>query len=489
MPRTRFPGFVGPSYRSQSVNADCQMTMNWYPEQIESGDGASPIVLYPTPGLKLFCDLSNGVAPTTRGLFSINGRQFGACGVEFSEMSSAGVKTVQGNILNDTSLCSFASSPQQLLFSSAGTAYVFDLVANTLNALPANTFSGPVSLVGYSDGFFLALIADTGKFYVSSVLNATDWTTNGAGLVSIFPDTVISMLVDHREIWFFSATKTAVYFNSGGAFPFTPVPGGFIEQGTAAKLSPARLDNTIFWLGSDDRGKGIVWRASGYTPQRVSNHAVEFAIQSYKQISDATGFAYQDQGHNFYVLYFPTADKTWCYDVNTQLWHERGYWQSNIGQFSAARYRCHNFNPTFGKHLVGDWKTGKVYDMSINYLDDAGNAIRRVRRAPHVAKDRNWVFHKELEPYFETGLGPQPPLLDGDGNPRDPQAMLRFSNDAGHTWSNELVRDCGQAGQFKKRAMFRRLGRARDRVYEISVTDPIPWRLVDAFIDVEVGIS
>jgi hypothetical protein len=37
------------------------------------------------------------------------------------------------------------------------------------------------------------------------------------------------------------------------------------------------------------------------------------------------------------------------------------------------------------------------------------------------------------------------------------------------------------------RVRFLRLGRARDAVFEIQCSDPIPWRLVDSFIDVEAG--
>ena len=54
---------IGPSYTSQSVNADCQSTINLYPEVIESGAGNSQIVLYPSPGLKSFVDLTPIVPP------------------------------------------------------------------------------------------------------------------------------------------------------------------------------------------------------------------------------------------------------------------------------------------------------------------------------------------------------------------------------------------------------------------------------------------
>lgn len=431
---------------------------------------------------------------SVRGIFSINGRTFAVAGANFTEIFSNGTSLVRAAVSNDSFPVSMASSAQQLLLASAGTAYVFDLMANTLTAIPGATFSGTVSLVGYSDGFFIALISNSSTFYISAPLDANDWVTNGSAIVSVFPDNIVSMIVDHREIWFFSASKTVVYYDSGAIFPFDVVAGGFIEQGIAAKFSPVRLDNTIFWLGSDDRGAGVVWRAQGYTPARVSNHAIEFAFQGYTRIDDVVAFGYQDQGHTFYVMYFPAADKTWVYDSATNMWHERGFYSLAIAQFKAAHYQVHTFN--FGKHLVGDWSSDSIYEMNIpvedgagawKFATDNGNPIRRVRRTPHISNEQSRVFYHRLQVYLESGLGPTPPLLDGAGKARDPQLLLRWSNDSGHTWSNEMVADVGKTGDFSKRAVFRRLGSARDRVFEISCSDPIPWRIVDAYLSSEQG--
>lgn len=254
-----------------------------------------------------------------RSLFTINGRSFGIAQDRFSELFPNLTSIMLGNVANDSQIATMAASGQQLLLASGGFLYLLDLGTNAFSQIPAATFSGPVSQVGYSDSFFIVLIKDSNEFFVSGPLDATDWTTNGASLVSVFPDKLVSMLVDHREIWFWSKTKAVVYYDSGNIFPFDVVPSGFIEQGCVAQFSPVKLDNTIFWLGSDDRGAGVVWRASGYTPQRVSNHAVEFAMQGYDRIDDAIGYSFQMQGHSFYHLYFPTADKSWRYDTATNM--------------------------------------------------------------------------------------------------------------------------------------------------------------------------
>lgn len=409
-------GLIGPSYTSQSVNADAQSTINWYPEIIESQSGNAPIVLYPTPGTKTFIDLAPGAHTSVRGTFTVVGRTFAAQGANFVEIFKDGSGLVQGNVANDSLPVTFAASPQQLLIAAGGVAYVFDLGLNTLTPIPGATFDGPVSIVGICDDFFIAVIAESKEFYVSAPLDATDWVTNGNAIVSVFPDNIVGMLVDHREIWFWSDTQSVVYFDSGAIFPFDVIPGAFIEAGLAAKSTPVQLNNTVFWLGADARGAGVVWQGYGYTPQRISNHAIEFAIQGYTRIDDAVGFSYQDQGHQFYVLYFPTPSKTWVYDTLTGMWHERGFWLTTVGQFRAAHYWNHTFN--FGKHLVGDWQSGKIYQMNIpvltgatwSFVTDDGNPIRRVRRAPHISNAQKRQFFAELQVYLEAGLGPEPPI-------------------------------------------------------------------------------
>lgn len=578
-------GFCGPSYPSQSVNADCQKALNWYPEKIESGTGKTHVAMYPTPGLAIFTTLDGG---PVRGQYIINDRYFAVSAASLYEVFSDGTKIVRGTVVNDFLPVSMVSSsnrgtPGQLLLASGGTAYVLNLTSNVLTPIPPATFTGKVAQVSFSDGFFEALVDSSERFYVSAALDATNWVANGATVISVYPDDTTSLLVDHRELWLFGRKATVVYYNSGNVFPYDVVPGGTIEQGCVARFSPVKIDNSIVWLGGDERGAAIVWRAQGYVPQRVSNHAIEAAIQSYSKISDAVGYAYQDQGHSFYVLYFPTPGKTWVLDVEmgAQGWHERDFLDPSTGNSVAHHSQNHVF--AFGKHLVGDWASGNIYQMSISLLDNAGAPIRRVRRAPHISNEQEWGFHHSLQIDCESGLGTLPPmpgdmpattftLADANGGlwrvgindvgsltttsvssgstatiylndptkttswllgvttlgaltivaaalvpayqtvyqmvsytgvslfdvgvtnigvlqtqlvgaiNRGPLLMLRWSDDGGHTWSNEYRMDTGKIGEFKKRAIRRRLGRTRDRVYEVSATDPVPWRLLNAYL-------
>ena len=591
-------GLVGPTYQSQSPLASADFCMNWYPEIIETGMGKSQVTLYPTPGLSVFATLPG---PSVPAMYQINGRLFAKSGPNLIEPLSNGGFNTWGAILDDGLPASFASSPQQLLIASAGAAYVFNLQTNTLTQIPPATFPGPVSLVSFIDGFFLALIAGSQQIFASALLDATTWPPLSTTIVSVFPDNLLSMIATHRELVLFGLKSTVVYDDTGNfPFPFDVNPSGFIEQGTIARFSPVRLDNSVFWLGGDERGAPIAWRAQGYSPIRVSTHAVEFVWQGYAVVSDAISYSYQDQGHTFWVIFFPSANATWVYDAATNMWHQRGFWNINKAAFDAHHSQCHAF--IFGKHLVGDWSSGNLYQMAIpfqtggtwNFAADAGKDIRRVRRAPHISTEDQWIFHSQLQVSVETGLGPQPPLQGStvgtqvplsltlrdsnnvlwtitvntagnlissagsvnpaqtlvlndsatgttswqigitiggllttasvafnpanpqtyaltDGGPsiafnlvvtqagllqtqqqfeylaRGPFLNLRWSDDGGHSWSNEYARDCGQAGNFRTRVIWRRLGRSRDRVYEINCSDQIGWRIIDAYLQAAPG--
>jgi hypothetical protein len=218
---------------------------------------------------------------------------------------------------------------------------------------------------------------------------------------------------------------------------------------------------------------------TGYNPQTISNYGVDTAIAQYgraSSIADAETLIYSDVGHTFPIFQFPMANGTWCYDTASDgYWHRRGYWNAPLNRFDAWRPRI--YWHAFGKHLVGDSRTGTIYQMDSTLgTETSGEGIRRVRVAPPLyASDgqRLWVDRLDLE--LQSGVGTQ------SGQGADPQAMLRISQDYGQTWGTQRMRSVGKAGQFGKRVFWLRNGSSLGSwVPELSVTDPVPWRIVDA---------
>jgi hypothetical protein len=203
---------------------------------------------------------------------------------------------------------------------------------------------------------------------------------------------------------------------------------------------------------------------------------MEYLIGQLQHTSDAIGYCYQQEGHNFYVLTFVTDNVTIVYDLNTGLWHKRGYWNKFTGLNDADRGNCCVF--WNGKNYVGDYKSGAIYELSLDCYTDNGNPIVRWRTGPHIEQDRKRLFFDEFELSMERGIG----LTTGQGV--DPKACLQWSDDEGNTWSNEYWNTPGKKGEYKSRIHWHRLGQARNRVFKVTVSDPVKWLLTGARIDV-----
>ena len=476
-------GLIGPSYSLGSISAECQRTINWIPEIIESGAGRGPLRLCPSPGTKTFATLAGNVV---RGLAEYNGRIFAVDDVGLSEVLSTGVVVPKGNMPSDALPASLAVGPVQLFIVTGGEGWCYDYAADTLAvALDPGTagYLAPLSQCGYADGYYIALLDNSQVFQISALLacDAASWDLLDVAQVSVFPDNVQAMLLDHRELWLFGRKQTQVYYDSGNPdFPWDVNPQGFIEQGCLDPWSPVRLDNSILWLGGDERGARIAWRAEGYQPRRISNHAVETEWAGYGAPGEAIGYPYQDRGHAFWVLYFPSVNKTWIYDASTGLWSERGYWVNATSSYAAHRSQCHAY--CFGKHLVGDWNSGKIYEMGNGLLDDDSNPIRRLRRTPHLTNEGKRIHYRFLQLDMQTGIG----LVGVPGAPGvDPQVMVRWSNDWGRTWGNEHWVRAGRMGEYLTRVRLDQLGSAFQRTFEFVCTDPIPWAINEGFIEID----
>lgn len=474
-------GFIGGTYTSRSTAVGDEECINWYAETDESGDGQASKSFYWTPGLRAF---TNEMPKPIRAEKFTGSRMFVVAGGKLIELDKFGAQTIRGDVANDGQPASIALSNTQLLIVGAGAAYCYTLATNILTEVTTSLVAVP-KLAVYSDGYFIVCFRDSNKFQMSGIEDGETWPPLQVNAVSVFPDNIASIEVDHRELWVLGQKQSVVYYDSGSDNIFDVISGASLEIGCAGPFTRSKLDNTIFWISEDERGGRMAWRASGYTPQRISTHAVEAAWSQLKSVSDAVCYAYQDGGHAFWVIYFPTSDCSWVYDVAENLWHKRAFWKT--GNFEPHHSQCHAY--AFGLHLVGDWSSGNVYWMDMSLLDDAGTPIRRLRRAPTVGSEMERVFHQQLTVDFQTGLGPQPPLQDAEGNPRDPEAMLRWSDDRGKTWSNEHILPCGQSGHYKDRVIWRRLGWSRYRVYELSVSDPIPWVVVDAYLKASPGFN
>ena len=425
--------FCSGTYQSLSPNANAEWCANLYPENAASPNARSAVQLYPTPGLELFATLPSSLAVPGGTTFlgrtfsvAINAASGHAHLYEITNNPVTAVDRGDLGVPTNSNPAIFAANPTQLVFTANGTGEVYCLTLAT-NVLTSTTPSaGNAISVKYLDGFFIALIANSNTFQVSALEDGTTWPAINQATISEFPDNAVGMEVSNRILGFFGQKKSVPYFNSGALFPFIPVPNVLIEEGAIGTYGISKLDNTVLWLsGNVDEGSGIAFRLNGYTPVRISNHDIERIWQSYATIADVVTYTFQDGGHKYWHLYFPTANASWRYDIATQQWHQVGTWNAAANAFQAHKSMWHTFN--FGLHLVGDPFSGNIYSMEQGNLTDNGTPIRRVRRAPYIAKEHERMVHTSLEVFAEMGLPSQIPapsiypsfivVLDGSGNP------------------------------------------------------------------------
>ena len=291
-------------------------------------------------------------------------------------------------------------------------------------------------------------------------------------------DNIVTFQANNREVWFIGERTSEVWYGSGlsSNFYFSRIPGVGPQIGCSAFASISRLGNVLIWLGKNEQGENIVVTTAQYSWSRVSNHAVEHAISQYPVVSDAIGYCYEEEGHLFYMLTFPTADVTWCYDATTKQWHKRLSWNSSAGTYHRHRGNC--FMDFGDVRMVGDYQTGQLHQMSRQFYTDAGNPLRALRRTPHIwSKDnRERVFFSQLQIEFTPGVG----LQSGQGS--NPQCMLKWSDDGGFNFGGEQWVTIGAAGETVNRAIWYLLGhsRGRDRVWEFLITDPVPRDVIGA---------
>lgn len=353
--------------------------------------------------------------------------------------------------------------------------YFYNIATQVLTRITDPNFLGATT-VSFIDGWWIFNQPGTQNFYTTVPQYTTTLDPTYYALKDAATDKLVGVIENKEQLWLLGADTTEIWYNAGGQFfPFQRLVSTMLQIGCAAPHSACRYyldDSGLIWLAKSERGSYVVVQTKGFTAEVVSTPAVQNAISKYPYIADATGDVYTEDTHEFYVLTFPTMNKTWVYDLSTKLWHERGSFDPSAGLYNQVRYG--GILAFQNMVLGGDYQNGQIYRITRAAFTDAGWPLRASRRTPHIwdQTKRGRIFYNSLQVEFSPGVG--------DPTTTDPQAMLRMSNDGGTTWGNELTASIGGMGMYLNRAVWRRLGQARDRVFEVSVIDPVNRDIVGA---------
>lgn len=450
---------IGPSYIDESQPLAAQESINCFPEVVEAEGARNVVAMKGTPGLSLYATVGDG---PIRGMEMMAGKLYAVSGEQLYSVDRGGTSTSLGTV-EGSERVGMTENGTQLVIVNGPKGYVYNKDTAVFAEITDTDFPG-ADTCAFLDQYVLFSEPDTERFFWSAISDATDIDALDFASAESATDKLLAVIVDHREIWLFGAKSTEVWINDGVA-PFVRQQGASIERGIASPFCVSKLDNTLFWLGDN----GIVYRANGYQPQRVSTRGIEREIAR-EDLSEAFSFAYETQGHAFFVLTFRNG-KTWVYDAAIGdyrvAWHRRK-------SHEKTRWRANCYIAAYDKHLVGDADSGKIWAMDSEVHAEGDDPLVWERKTQYLHADGGYIYLPEIELTFDTGNG----LASGQGS--DPILDFAYSKDGGRTYSNFRQYSLGLTGEFRKRIRVKRLGRSRQWMFWLRISDPVRRDLICA---------
>lgn len=468
---------IGITNEEGSLNFDARRLINWY---AATGliNARTKTACFPAPGRLLAVDLSGS---SVRGLLEKNDALYAVKDDRFYTVTTALVATNRGALLTSTGRVSMASNGLEVMVVDGTYGYIYTIATGAFAQITDGDFPANPLYVTFQDGYFLVAFVD--KVYASDLLAGSSWNALSFASPEGDPDNLVAIMSDHRDLVLLGRDTIEFFYNAGTTpFSFSRNTGAFVQKGIDARFSLCQGDNSIFWLGRSPQGKGLPLKLDGYSPQVIGTPAINERIARYAVTSDAIGYIYQEAGHEFWVLTFPTADETLVYDATSSaalginIWHERA-------KFGGGRDIANCYAAFNGKHVIGDYASGKLYYQSQDYLDDNGTLIQRTLISEHYHASGLTLFVDELELLMEMGVG----LITG--NYTEPKVTIEISRDYGHTYESYGTHSIGAIGEYTRRVIIRQLGRARNFTMRLTLCEPVRAYLLAARVKTRIGTS
>lgn len=450
---------IGGAYRARALIASAQDCINLYVEKNpQSSQSAAPFTFYPRPGYRRL-----QAAPMVglgRGCYcASNGKLFVVVGTNVYYVDANWTFTLIGTIALGTSIVSMADNGTDILMvdgTSAG--YSIDLASNVMAAVIDPAFYGGDRVEYVGSAFMLNRIG-TPQFYISGP-NALTWDPLDFGQKTASPDPLVAVPAMNNQAWLLGTKRGEVWYYSGAAdFPWQQLPGVLVEHGCAAKNSPASADKFLFWLTQDKDGKPWIAKGSAdYSVVKASTFAIDNEIQGYAVWNDAVGYVKQQLGHTFYVINFPSANKTWQYDLSNNEWNRLASVDAN-GNLNRDYGQLHAY--AYNTNVVVHWQNGNLLASDPDTAADDGIDFPCVRSFPHSVDTMQRISYRCFTANIATGQ-----IIDP--NAEVPQITFSQSVDRGQTFRMGRTKSLGAVGKPKTLPRWWRLDLARDSVFKLE---------------------
>jgi hypothetical protein len=314
--------------------------------------------------------------------------------------------------------------------------------------------------------FIFIALDQPDQFYISAIddgltLDALDFSSADAQ-----PDDIVTVRVLKQEAYFFGELSTEVWtFVGDSDFPLVRYNSTPIDIGIVGRRAAIKAADTLIFVGKTERGTGIVYMINGHQPQRISNEAVEAALQADGvDLSECSMWARQGVGYEHVGIKAPGMTTTWVFDAATREWHEQA--ELVDGEYTALRIEQVSQLGTEQHAIAGE----KQYTVDASTYTLGGDVLVRERTWPHL-------ISPSMEPVVYTGL--ELACTTGHGG----NVTLEISNDGGFNFGPPLLRSLGAIGRWMQRVRWFPLGSARDRVFRLRCTDAVPFNIHGATVE------
>lgn len=454
--------------QEKSAPAMAQRRVNLYYE-LQSDPDRARMVAYKTPGLD--SPFINFGDTAVRGVIWPPEQDycFFVHRFTFWQVDNTGTAVDRGLLTTATGKVSMAHNGRYIGIVDGVVGYYYDMqnAAAGIQPIVDADFPNGAHTISWQGGFFLAEFED--QLYQSDYGSVSSWPGD-FGVAESNPDTIIRHIADEDDLKIFGSQSLEFWANTGAAdFSFERIPGTTQKVGLAARDSVASFDDSFAFLAKNRERQVFAAVLRGYKPDRISNHDLEAKWRAYGTFSDAVAGSYMLDGHPMYVVSFPTGGETWMYDGSTSAW-------TQLKGYGLTRHRGELYFNYLGQNYVTDFENGNVYPLDPEVFTDDGDPIVWLLSGRHVAEGFSKMGIDSFQLDIETGVG----LTTGQGS--DPQVMLRISRDGGRTFGNERWRTIGAKGKYKTRVIWRKCGRGRDFVFELSGSDPVKTAILGAGI-------
>lgn len=336
-----------------------------------------------------------------------------------------------------------------------------------------NAASGAFPWVGANSTTFLA-----GRFIVNypktagvfawSILNsfvASNWSALDFATAESSPDPLVCVLAHRGELLLFGTTSIE-FWMPDATDVFINITGSTLSWGLVAQWSVQTVDSSVFFLGVEATGKPKICVLSGHQVQPISTPDIEFILNNDPlDLPQCKSVAFNVAGHQFYVLHL--ANTSAVFDATSKTWAE---WQTD-----GSRW-CIDFVLVVSQTLIGmDYRNGNIYVIDPDTFTDNGQPIIRELVSRHIFNNLDRISVAGLALDIEAGVG-----VGGTGQGSDPQMSLQISRDGGHNFGFEMRTTIGALGNYMQRLVWRRLGRGRDFVFKLRISDPIKIVIIAA---------